>query len=84
MRKMFLNRPILSKAILISYLLSLISLFLISYSTLAQTQAQIDAAKAKLGTMTPDQIQAKISQYGMTMDQAIAKAQQYGIDLRAI
>ena len=81
MRKMFLNRPILSKANLISYLLSLISLFLISYSGFAQTQAQIDAAKAKLGTMTPDQIQAKISQYGMTMDQAIAKAQQYGIDL---
>jgi protein involved in polysaccharide export with SLBB domain len=75
---MLLYRPILSKAIL-----SLFSFVLISYSGFAQTQAQIDEAKAKLGTMTPEQIQAKISQYGMTMDQAVAKAQQYGIDLQS-
>ncbi|MGA7159612.1 MAG: polysaccharide biosynthesis/export family protein, partial [Bacteroidota bacterium] len=77
---MSIYRPILSKAIL-----SLISflLFLFSYSTPAQTQAQIDEAKAKLGTMTPGQIEAKISQYGMTMEQAQAKAAQYGVDLQS-
>ncbi len=71
-----LYRSILSNAILPLLLLSLIS-----FSVSAQTQAQIDEAKAKLGTMTPGQIEAKISQYGMTMEQAQAKAAQYGVDL---
>ncbi len=73
-----LYRPILSKAIL-----SLFSFILLSYSVSAQTQAQIDEAKAKLGTMTPGQIEAKVSQYGMTMEQAEAKADSHGIDLQS-
>ncbi|MGA9405722.1 MAG: SLBB domain-containing protein [Bacteroidota bacterium] len=71
-------RSILSKAIF-----SLFSFILLSYSCSAQTAEQIAEAKAKLGTMTPGQIEAKVSQYGMTMDQAQAKAAQYGIDLQS-
>jgi protein involved in polysaccharide export with SLBB domain len=47
----------------------------------SQSSAQIEGAKARLSTMTPEEIQAKLSQYGMTQDEAEQKAQQYGIDL---
>ena len=47
----------------------------------SQSAAQIEEAKAKLSTMTPDEIQAKLNEYGMTMQEAEQKAQMYGIDL---
>ena len=49
----------------------------------AQTQAQIDQAKSKLSTMTPDQIKAAVAKYGMTMEEAQAKANAVGIDLES-
>ena len=47
----------------------------------SQSAAQVEEAKAKLGTMTPDEIQAAVAKYGMTMDEAQAKASSVGIDL---
>ncbi|HTR80591.1 MAG TPA: SLBB domain-containing protein [Bacteroidota bacterium] len=64
-------------------ILSVVLIFLIAYSSPAQTAAQIQEAKDKLSHMTPDQIQAKIQSLGLTMDQAQAKAAQYGVDLES-
>lgn len=50
----------------------------------AQTKEEIkQQAESRLGKMTPDQIDAKIKEYGMTRAEAEAKAQQYGIDLES-
>jgi len=43
----------------------------------------VQQAQAKLSTMSPQQIQAKLAQYGFTADQAAAKAAQYGVDLNS-
>jgi hypothetical protein len=49
---------------------------------IAQTKGEIkQQAETQLGKMTPEQIDAKIKQYGMT--RAEAKAQQYGVDLES-
>lgn len=48
----------------------------------AQTKQQItQQAATQLSTMTPEQIDAKIKEYGMTRAEAEAKAKEYGIDL---
>ena len=47
----------------------------------APTPAQVQQAQAVVNTMTPDQINAKLQQYGITQAQAQALAQQYGIDV---
>lgn len=49
----------------------------------AQTAMQVEQAKAKLGTMTPDEIDAAIKKYGMTREEADAKAKAVGIDLES-
>ncbi|NUN68363.1 MAG: SLBB domain-containing protein [Bacteroidetes bacterium] len=45
------------------------------------TDSQIQDAKRQLGTMSPDEIDAKIKQYGMTREEAEVKAKAMGIDL---
>jgi polysaccharide biosynthesis/export protein len=57
--------------------------FCLSPLTTAQTQAQVQEAKAKLSTMTPDEIEAAIRRYGMTRDEAEARAKAVGIDLES-
>ena len=48
----------------------------------AQAKAEIkQQAESQLGQMTPDEIDAKIKQYGLTREQADAKAKELGIDL---
>ncbi len=48
----------------------------------SQTKEQLaQQAKSQLSTMTPDQIDAKIKEYGMTRAEAEAKAKANGIDL---
>jgi protein involved in polysaccharide export with SLBB domain len=49
----------------------------------AQTAMQVEQAKAKLSTMTPDEIKAAVAKYGMTMEEAQAKASAVGIDLES-
>ena len=49
----------------------------------SQSAAQVAEAKAKLGTMTPDEIKAAVAKYGMTMEEAQAKANSVGIDLES-
>jgi len=44
---------------------------------------QVEQAKAKLGTMTPDEIKTAVAKYGMTMEEAQAKASAVGIDLES-
>jgi polysaccharide export outer membrane protein len=44
---------------------------------------QVQQAKTQLGTMTPEQIDAKIKDYGMTRSEAEAKAKEYGVDLES-
>ena len=50
-------------------------------SSRANCRLQIEQAKQKLSTMTPDQIDAAIKKYGMTREEAEAKANAVGIDL---
>ncbi|MFZ4621889.1 MAG: SLBB domain-containing protein [Bacteroidota bacterium] len=67
-----------------STLVALCSIFLIiSVSAQQVTPAMIQQAKSQLGTMTPDQIDAKIKEYGMTRSEAEAKAKEYGVDLES-
>jgi polysaccharide export outer membrane protein len=49
----------------------------------AQTPGQVEQAKAKLSTMTPDEIEAAIKSYGLTRAEADAKAKEAGIDLES-
>ncbi len=44
-------------------------------------EAMAQQATTQLGKMTPEQIDAKIKEYGMTRTEAEAKAKEYGIDL---
>lgn len=73
----------ISKRLLTGYLFCLVLALILLFpgSGTAQSQAQIEEAKAKLGTMTPEQIDAKIREAGFTRAQAEAKAREYGIDL---
>lgn len=49
----------------------------------AQVKQQlVQQATTQLNTMTPEQIDAKIKEYGMTRTEAEAKAKEYGIDLQ--
>ena len=49
---------------------------------IAQTREEIaQQAQDQLKKMTPDEIAAKIREYGMTQQQAEAKAREYGVDL---
>lgn len=51
-------------------------------SVVSQTKEEIKGqAEQRLGTMSPQQIDAAIKQYGMTRSEAEAKAAEYGIDL---
>lgn len=63
--------------------LLILSLGVGSYSTgTAQTKQElVREAEDKLKQMTPDEIEAKIREYGMTRAQAEAKAREYGVDL---
>jgi protein involved in polysaccharide export with SLBB domain len=53
------------------------------HTAYSQSAAQVTEAKAKLGTMTPDEIEAAVKKYGMTMEEAKAKASAVGIDLES-
>jgi protein involved in polysaccharide export with SLBB domain len=51
-------------------------------STFAQTRENLrQQAEGQLQQMTPEQIEAKIKEYGLTREQAEAKARELGIDL---
>jgi polysaccharide export outer membrane protein len=53
------------------------------HTAYSQSAAQVTEAKAKLSTMTPDEIKAAVAKYGMTMEEAQAKANSVGIDLES-
>ena len=53
------------------------------HTAYSQSVAQVTEAKSKLGTMTPDEIDAAIKKYGMTREEADAKARAVGIDLES-
>ncbi len=60
----------------------LLVIFLFEFNIGAQTKDQIKSqAESQLQQMTPDQIDAKIKEYGMTREQAEIRAQSLGIDL---
>lgn len=54
---------------------------IIAVSAQGLSDSQIQDAKRQLGTMSPEEIDAKIRQYGMTREEAEVKAKSLGIDL---
>jgi protein involved in polysaccharide export with SLBB domain len=66
-----------------AFLITLSLYGILAVPAYSQSSAQIEGAKAKLSTMTPEEIQAAVAKYGMTMEEAQAKASSVGIDLQS-
>lgn len=80
MKKYIITQRLLNIGLTISLLFTIPFGSLISQQI---TPALIQQAKSQLGTMTPEQIDAKIKEYGMTRQEAEAKAKEYGVDLES-
>ncbi len=77
------RRPDFTSFLRVSFLFTVI-VILPNPVSAQHTREQVKAqAEKQLSTMTPEEIDAKLQEYGMTREEAEAKAEEYGVDLNA-